>query len=111
MAGSRLPVVISHGEGQASFRNEADAAQAVAALRYVDHRGAVTEAYPFNPNGSPQGLAGLTTADGRFTVMMPHPERSLRSLQLSWVPSAMMNESPDATPWLRMFANARVWLG
>ncbi len=103
MNGSRLPVVVSHGEGRAEF---APGAKPVTALRYVDNRGNVTMRYPANPNGSAEGVAGVTTADGRFTVMMPHPERVFRSLQMSWHPADWGEESP----WLSMFANARKWL-
>ncbi len=103
MGGSRLPVVVSHGEGRAEF---ASGAKPVTALRYVDNRGNVTMRYPANPNGSADGVAGVTTADGRFTVMMPHPERVFRSLQMSWHPQDWGEESP----WLSMFANARKWL-
>jgi phosphoribosylformylglycinamidine synthase len=107
MAGSVLPVVVAHGEGRAVFRDDRARAQAIAALRFVDHRGRPTERYPSNPNGSPAGLAGLTTADGRFTVAMPHPERVFRSVQLSWHPG----EWGEDSPWMRMFRNARVWVG
>ncbi|THF67109.1 phosphoribosylformylglycinamidine synthase [Pseudothauera nasutitermitis] len=111
MAGSRMPIVVSHGEGRAVFASAADHAGALAALRHVDNHGAPTERYPFNPNGSPGGLAGVTTADGRFTIMMPHPERTARSVQMSWAPRWLVEASPDASPWQRMFRNARVWLG
>ncbi|MDP2810689.1 MAG: phosphoribosylformylglycinamidine synthase [Rhodocyclaceae bacterium] len=104
MAGSRLPVVVSHGEGRADF---AGAARPEAALRYVDNRGATATAYPFNPNGSPDGLAGVTTPDGRFTIMMPHPERIFRTVQMSWHPAGWGEDSP----WLTMFRNARKWVG
>jgi phosphoribosylformylglycinamidine synthase len=77
------------------------------ALRYVDHAGQATERYPYNVNGSPQGITGLTTADGRFTILMPHPERVFRTVQMSWRPEAWGEDSP----WLRMFRNARVWIG
>ncbi|MFA7270241.1 MAG: phosphoribosylformylglycinamidine synthase [Sterolibacterium sp.] len=108
MAGSRLPVVVSHGEGRAVFADGAQAsAGSVAALRYVDNRGRIAESYPANPNGSPAGLAGVTTPDGRYTIMMPHPERVFRSLQMSWHPPGWQ----DASPWLTMFHNARKWLG
>ena len=76
-------------------------------MRFVDHRGQATEAYPLNPNGSPQGITGVTTADGRFTVMMPHPERVFRSVLHSWRP----REWGEEAPWMRMFQNARVWVG
>jgi phosphoribosylformylglycinamidine synthase len=107
MAGSRLPVAVAHGEGRASFASEVDAAAARVALRYVDGSGRVATRYPANPNGSPQGIAGLTSADGRATLLMPHPERVFRSVQLSWRPA----EWGEASPWLRMFRNARQWVG
>uniref|UniRef100_UPI003566B9A8 phosphoribosylformylglycinamidine synthase n=1 Tax=Hydrogenophaga sp. TaxID=1904254 RepID=UPI003566B9A8 len=84
MAGSRLPIAVAHGEGFANFKHRGDPAKALAAMRFVDHHGAATEAYPFNPNGSPGGLTAVTTADGRFTAMMPHPERVFRNIQMSW---------------------------
>ncbi|MDD2875020.1 MAG: phosphoribosylformylglycinamidine synthase, partial [Azoarcus sp.] len=111
MAGSRMPIVVSHGEGRAVFAAEADREKALLALRYVDNHGQPTETYPQNPNGSALGATGFTTADGRFTIMMPHPERTARTLQMSWAPQWMIDESPDASPWLRMFRNARKWLG
>ncbi|CAB1368746.1 phosphoribosylformylglycinamidine synthase [Denitratisoma oestradiolicum] len=106
MAGSRLPVVVSHGEGRAVF---VDGAQdrARVALRYVDNRGAVATTYPANPNGSPAGITGVTTADGRFTIMMPHPERIFRKAQMSWAPATLGEDGP----WLTMFRNARKWVG
>ena len=109
MEGSRIPVATAHGEGYAEFHDAAQlaAAQPLVALRFVDHRGAPTEAYPYNCNGSPQGITGLTTADGRFTILMPHPERVHRTAQMSWHP----DDWGDASPWMRMFRNARVWLG
>jgi len=109
MEGSRLPVATAHGEGFAEFHDAAAlaAAQPLVALRFIDNRGAATEAYPYNANGSPQGITGLTTADGRFTILMPHPERVHRSAQMSWHPA----DWGDASPWMRMFRNARVWLG
>jgi phosphoribosylformylglycinamidine synthase len=79
----------------------------VKALRYVDNRGQATEAYPFNPNGSPQGLTAVTTPDGRFSVMMPHAERVFRSVQHSWAPDSWGEDGP----WMRMFRNARKWVG
>ncbi|HZE92266.1 MAG TPA: phosphoribosylformylglycinamidine synthase, partial [Rhizobacter sp.] len=110
MAGSRLPIVVSHGEGFADFSKRANPAQAAAevkrVMRFVDHRGAPTEAYPFNPNGSPDGLTSVTTADGRFTVLMPHPERVFRNLQMSWT----SGDKSLHSPWMRMFRNARKWL-
>jgi phosphoribosylformylglycinamidine synthase len=109
MEGSRIPVATAHGEGYAEFRDAAQlaAAQPQVSLRFVDHAGAATERYPFNPNGSPQGITGLTTPDGRFTILMPHPERVFRTVQLSWHPPGW----GEASPWLRMFRNARRWLG
>jgi len=109
MEGSRLPVATAHGEGYAEFHDAAQlaAAQPFVALRFVDHRGIATETYPYNCNGSPQGITGLTTADGRFTILMPHPERVHRSAQTSWHPDGW----GDASPWMRMFRNARMWLG
>jgi len=109
MAGSRLPVVVSHGEGYAEFSDarQLAAAQPYVTLRFVDNRGNTTETYPYNPNGSPQGVTGLTTVDGRFTVLMPHPERVFRAVQHSWHP----REWGENTPWLRLFRNARRWAG
>ncbi len=107
MAGSRLPIAVAHGEGYTEFANAAQRADAVVALRFVDNRGKPTEIYPFNPNGSPGGITGLTTPDGRFTVLMPHPERVFRTVQNSWHPP----EWGEDGPWLRMFRNARKWVG
>lgn len=110
MAGSRMPIAIAHGEGHAEFASEeamlqADLSGAVA-LRFVDNHGKVTESYPANPNGSPRGITGLTSRDGRVTIMMPHPERVFRAVQNSWRPE----EWNEDAPWLRMFRNARVWV-
>jgi len=107
MAGSRLPIAVSHGEGFANFKYRGNAERAIAAMRFVDHTGAPTEAYPFNPNGSPGGLTGVTTADGRFTAMMPHPERVFRNIQMSWTDGA----SDTLSPWMRIWRNARQWVG
>lgn len=106
MAGSRLPVAVAHGEGFADFSQRGDAKAVRRALRFVDNHGAPTELYPFNPNGSPDGLTAVTTPDGRFTALMPHAERVFRNLQMSWTPG----ERAALSPWTRMFANARVWL-
>jgi phosphoribosylformylglycinamidine synthase len=109
MEGSRIPIATAHGEGRAVFA-DAKAMQACAplvAMRYVDNRGNATEAYPYNPNGSPGGMTALTTPDGRFTILMPHPERVFRSLLLSWHPA----DWPEDSPWMRMFRNARAWVG
>ncbi|MBI5436652.1 MAG: phosphoribosylformylglycinamidine synthase, partial [Nitrosomonadales bacterium] len=127
MAGSRMPIVVSHGEGYADFSSDItpatghesslklrfgnpkklQAAQALVTLRYVDNTGKPTETYPLNPNGSPQGITGLTTPDGRFSIMMPHPERVFRAVQNSWLP----REWKENGAWLRMFQNARKWVG
>jgi phosphoribosylformylglycinamidine synthase len=107
MAGSRLPLVVAHGEGQVAFDQTADQAEAHAALRYIGADGQPAARYPANPNGSPDGLTGFTTRDGRFTIMMPHPERLFRSVQYSWHP----DEWGVDGPWLRMFRNARKWVG
>lgn len=111
MAGSRLPIAIAHGEGHAEFESEealleSDLSGCVA-LRFVDNHGKVTEAYPANPNGSPRGITGLTSRDGRVTIMMPHPERVFRAVQNSWRP----DEWQEDGGWMRMFRNARVWVG
>jgi len=111
MVGSFLPIVVAHGEGRAEFRVPADwervTAANLVALRFVDNRGNVTQAYPYNPNGSPAGIAGLTTPDGRFTIMMPHPERVFRAASNSWKP----DEWGEDGPWLRLFRNARRAVG
>lgn len=105
MEGSRLPVAVAHGEGRVEF-GDVDAAQAALALRYVDGHGQVATSYPANPNGSQDGITGLTTLDGRFTIMMPHPERVFRSVTNSYVPADWGVDGP----WLRMFRNARAWV-
>lgn len=111
MEGSRLPIAVAHGEGQTEYRDEAHQAILQAnqqvALQYVDNYGQSTERYPFNPNGSAQGITGLTTEDGRVTIMMPHPERVYRTVQHSWHPSNWQEQAP----WLRLFQNGRKWLG
>ncbi|TDR73035.1 phosphoribosylformylglycinamidine synthase [Paludibacterium purpuratum] len=106
MVGSQLPVVVSHGEGRAVFAS-GEQSQATIALRYIDLEGRPTETYPLNPNGSPAGITGVTTADGRFTIMMPHPERVFRTVQNSWHPA----EWGENGAWYRMFASARKWVG
>ncbi|MBU0806709.1 MAG: phosphoribosylformylglycinamidine synthase [Gammaproteobacteria bacterium] len=110
MAGSRMPIAIAHGEGHAEFESEealleADLSGCVA-MRFIDNHGKVTETYPANPNGSPRGITGLTSRDGRVTIMMPHPERVFRAVQNSWKP----DDWQDDAGWLRMFRNARVWV-
>jgi phosphoribosylformylglycinamidine synthase len=125
MAGSRMPIVVAHGEGYADFSSDITPASghesslklrfsseekmkaALVTLRYVDNSGKPTEIYPLNPNGSPQGITGLTTPDGRFSIMMPHPERVFRAVQNSWYP----REWKENGAWLRMFQNARKWVG
>ena len=111
MAGSVVPVVVAHGEGRAEFRDQAHLDACVEAglvwLRYVDNHGRTAVTYPANPNGSPDGIAGLTSADGRVTLAMPHPERVFRSVQHSWHPDHWGEDGP----WMRLFRNARVWVG
>jgi phosphoribosylformylglycinamidine synthase len=111
MTGSMLPIVVAHGEGRAEFRSEAQLQQVIlekqVALCFVDNRGELARSYPYNPNGSPHGITGLTTPDGRFTVCMPHPERVFRTVANSWHPADWGEDGP----WLRMFRNARVWVG
>jgi phosphoribosylformylglycinamidine synthase len=109
MAGSRLPIVVAHGEGRAEFRDAAHlaAARPLVGLRYIETTGEPAMRYPANPSGSPEGITGLTTADGRVTIMMPHPERVFRAVQHSWRPGDWGEDGP----WLRVFRNARAWLG
>ena len=111
MEGSVMPIAVAHGEGRASFANTADKDAVIAnnqvAMRYVDNHYAATEMYPANPNGSPDGITGLTNADGRVTIAMPHPERVFRTNSLSWHPE----EWGEDSPWMRMFYNARKWIG
>ncbi|MPS94375.1 phosphoribosylformylglycinamidine synthase [Comamonas sp.] len=107
MAGSRLPIAVAHGEGYANFQFRGNAQQVVKAMRYVDNKGQATEQYPFNPNGSAGGLTAVTTADGRFTAMMPHPERVFRNVQMSWT----SGDKSEFSPWMRVWRNARKWLG
>jgi phosphoribosylformylglycinamidine synthase len=127
MAGSRMPIVVSHGEGYADFSSDITPAsghesplklrfgnakklkdaQPLITLRYVDNHGKATQAYPFNPNASPEGATGFTTADGRFNIMMPHPERVFRAMQNSWYPAEWLENGA----WMRMFQNARKWVG
>jgi len=111
MVGSRLPIVVAHGEGRAVFIDQKQLQAAINAnlvvLNFVDNYGKTTEIYPANPNGSPHGITGITTRDGRVTLLMPHPERVFRTVQHSWHPK----EWEEDSPWLRMFRNARVWVG
>jgi len=106
MAGSRMPIATAHGEGRAEFSPAKDMERAVVALRFVGNDGRPTEIYPLNPNGSPAGITGLTTPDGRFTIVMPHPERVFRTVQMSWSP----DNAGEDSPWMQMFYNARRWV-
>ncbi len=107
MAGARLPIAVAHGEGFANFKYRGNADKAIAAMRFTDNAGSATQAYPFNPNGSPGGLTAVTTADGRFTAMMPHPERVFRNIQMSW--NAL--DANAYSPWMQLWHNARRWVG
>ncbi|MDP9968490.1 phosphoribosylformylglycinamidine synthase [Variovorax paradoxus] len=107
MAGTRLPIAVAHGEGYANFKHRGDAAKAIAAMRFVDNHGQPTEQYPFNPNGSAGGLTSVTTPDGRFTAVMPHPERVFRNIQMSWTGG----DKSELSPWMRIWRNARRWVG
>ena len=106
-----MPIAVAHGEGFAEFANasqlDAFARSGLTAVRFVDNAGKPTENYPANPNGSPLGITGITTPDGRTTLLMPHPERVFRTVQQSWHP----DEWGEDSPWMRMFRNARVWVG
>ncbi|MGE5153056.1 MAG: phosphoribosylformylglycinamidine synthase [Bdellovibrio bacteriovorus] len=108
MGGSRLPIAVAHGEGQAEFRDGAQlaAARPYTAVRYVENDGRIAERYPANPNGSPAGITGLTSTDGRVTILMPHPERLFRGVQNTWSPRRWGQDAP----WMRLFRNARVWV-
>lgn len=111
MAGSRMPIAVSHGEGRVEVRDDAHLMaleqSGTVAVRYVDNLGNPTQAYPNNPNGSPNAITGLTTQDGRVTIMMPHPERVFRTVANSWHP----DDWSENSPWMRMFRNARVYIG
>jgi phosphoribosylformylglycinamidine synthase len=109
MAGSRMPIAVAHGEGRAEFRDgdHLRSAGSRVALRYVENAGGIADRYPANPNGSPLGITGLTNQDGRVTIMMPHPERLFRAVQHSWLP----DDWDEDGPWMRLFRNARVWVG
>ncbi|MBL7000853.1 MAG: phosphoribosylformylglycinamidine synthase subunit PurQ, partial [Gammaproteobacteria bacterium] len=109
MQGSKMPVVVAHGEGQLELRSAGVSdilASQAACVRFIDRDGQPTEVYPANPNGSAQGLTGFTNSDGRFTIMMPHPERVFRSVQNSW----QAKDWDQDSPWMRLFRNARVWV-
>ncbi|MDB5824513.1 MAG: purL [Herminiimonas sp.] len=107
MAGTQTGIAVAHGEGFADFSQTGNLAEAMVAMRFVDNLGRTTEAYPYNPNGSPQGITSVTTPDGRFTVMMPHAERVFRTVLQSWHPEGWGQDAP----WMRMFRNARKWVG
>ena len=107
MAGAKLPIVVSHGEGYANFKHRGDAVKAIASMRFVDNHGQPTEQYPSNPNGSAGGLTAVTTADGRFTAVMPHPERVSRNVQMSWT----SGDRSALSPWSELWRNARKWVG
>ena len=111
MAGSRLPIAVAHGEGFANFEKQlggrGDAGKVIAAMRFTDNHGKPATSYPANPNGSPDGLTAVTTLDGRFTAMMPHPERVFRNIQMSWTPL----DSSAHSPWMQLWHNARRWVG
>jgi phosphoribosylformylglycinamidine synthase len=105
MEGSRIPVAVAHGEGRAEFEN-GQGSDSPVCLRFVSAEGEPAERYPLNPNGSPGGITGLCNEDGRVTILMPHPERTLRRVNFSWAPA----DWPDPSPWRRMFENARKWV-
>jgi phosphoribosylformylglycinamidine synthase len=105
MEGARLPIAVAHGEGRAEFAGGRLPDHGVC-LRFVDSEGRPADGYPANPNGSPGGITGLTNLDGRVTILMPHPERTLRRVNFSWSPV----DWPDPSPWRRMFENARLWV-
>ncbi|VAW48934.1 Phosphoribosylformylglycinamidine synthase, synthetase subunit / Phosphoribosylformylglycinamidine synthase, glutamine amidotransferase subunit [hydrothermal vent metagenome] len=108
MEGTRIPVAVAHGEGRMDFGNRsANDVEGLVGVRYVDATGQPTERYPFNPNGTEGGMTALTTTDGRVTIMMPHPERVFRTVQNSWHPDDWQEEAP----WMRLFKNARKWVG
>jgi len=107
MTGSRIPVAVAHGEGRALFSEPSSASKIRAALRFVDAEGKPAGTYPKNPNGSPEGLTGICSDDGRVTLMMPHPERVFRTVQHSWAPP----EWGERGPWMRMFESARLFVG
>ncbi len=105
MEGARLPVATAHGEGRASFAG-GEIADSQVCLRYIESDGEAAEIYPANPNGSPLGITGLCNTDGRVTILMPHPERTLRAVNFSWAPVSWNG----ASPWMHMFHNARRWI-
>ena len=106
MAGSSMPIAVAHGEGRAEYESDEQRQKVNKAMHYVDHNARPTEVYPLNPNGSPEGLTGFCSDDGRATIMMPHPERVFRAVQHSWHPDDWQEDAP----WMRLFRNARVWV-
>jgi phosphoribosylformylglycinamidine synthase len=110
MEGSKIPIAVAHGEGRAEFQLGGSAEQTLnhglVSLRYVNNEGRIADKYPQNPNGSPLGITGLCSDDGRFTIMMPHPERVFRSVQNTW----LSEHHDEDAPWMRMFRNARKWV-
>ncbi len=114
MAGSQLPIVVAHGEGYANFSSKGSLQtlqqKKLVSLVYTDHEGLPTQRFPYNPNGSPDGVTSVTTLDGRFTVLMPHPERVFRVSQMSWFPPEWASFQDGLSPWMRMFKNARYWV-
>ena len=110
MLGLKLPIIISHGHGRADFEditNEKNFVNPI--IKYIDHLGATADTYPHNPNGSPNGLTGFTSSDGRICAMMPHPERCFRNIQFSWLPNKIYNYG-DYSPWIQIFRNAFLWI-
>ncbi|HCL87080.1 MAG TPA: phosphoribosylformylglycinamidine synthase, partial [Comamonadaceae bacterium] len=110
MAGSRLPIAVAHGEGYANFQYRGNEERVLRSLRFVDNAGQPTERYPANPNGSAGGLTAVTTPDGRFTALMPHPERVFRDIQMSWTDLATTGGQDAYSPWMRLWRNARRWV-
>jgi phosphoribosylformylglycinamidine synthase len=115
MKGSKFPIAVAHGEGRAVFARSGDkdtlTRDNLVALRYIDNHGQPTEQYPYNPNGSPEGIAGVHTADGRILALMPHPERTILKEVGSWLPKEQAEEWGEFGPWVRMFKSARRWVG
>jgi phosphoribosylformylglycinamidine synthase len=119
MHGSMLPIVTAHGEGKATFPMDIASTsspellqkQGLVSLRYLDNYRKVTEQYPFNPNGSPQGITGVRTPDGKVLALMPHPERTVLKEVRSWAPSELEEDWGDFGPWIRIFKSARRWVG
>jgi phosphoribosylformylglycinamidine synthase len=110
MQGIRLPIVVSHGEGYANFQNQGRLDEVDTCMRFVDSYGEPTQRYPSNPNGSPSGITGVTTKDGRFTALMPHPERVFRNAQMSWTDLKLTGGLKALSPWFQIWRNARSWI-